>query len=132
MFARTSIWTGSRAGLESCVAHVAERVGPSHATYRDQLEQATSPALATSRAGQRRHGRRGRNTHSPALLDAVRHAFVGGMSVAPWVSAGLMAAGAALALVFRSRGASTTSGNPTGGITGSNRRVTTTSRGSIR
>ena len=39
----------------------------------------------------------------PGLLDAVRHAFVSGMSTTLWVSAALMAAGAVVALVFRPR-----------------------------
>jgi hypothetical protein len=42
-------------------------------------------------------------THSPALRDAVRHAFVSGMNTTLWVSAALMATGAVLALVIRPR-----------------------------
>jgi MFS transporter, DHA2 family, multidrug resistance protein len=75
-----------------------------NATYRDQLEHATSPALARSARDSAVAGVDvATTTHSPALLGAVRHAFVGGMSMTLWVSAGLMAAGAVLALVFRPR-----------------------------
>jgi MFS transporter, DHA2 family, multidrug resistance protein len=75
-----------------------------NATYRDQLEHATSPALARSARDSAVTGVDvATTTHSPALLGAVRHAFVGGMSMTLWVSAGLMAAGAVLALVLRPR-----------------------------
>ena len=75
-----------------------------NATYRDQLEHATSPALARAARDSAVTGVDvAKSTHSPVLLDAVRHAFVGGMSMTLWVSAGLMAAGAVLALVFRPR-----------------------------
>jgi DHA2 family multidrug resistance protein-like MFS transporter len=45
-----------------------------------------------------------RQLRSPALLDAVRSAFVQGMDVALMVSAGIAAAGLVLALVFLPRG----------------------------
>lgn len=75
-----------------------------NATYRDQLEHATSPALARSARDSAVTGIDvATTTHSPALLGAVRHAFVGGMSMTLWVSAALMAAGAVVALVIRPR-----------------------------
>jgi MFS transporter, DHA2 family, multidrug resistance protein len=73
-----------------------------NATYRDQLEQAVSPALAGSaRESAVAGGDAASAAHAPHLLDAVREAFVGGMNVTLWVSAALMAAAAVLALVFR-------------------------------
>lgn len=75
-----------------------------NATYRNQLEHATTPALArAARASAVTGVDAATTTHSLALLDAVRHAFVGGMSMTLWVSAGLMAAGAVLALAFQPR-----------------------------
>jgi MFS transporter, DHA2 family, multidrug resistance protein len=73
-----------------------------NATYRDQLEQAVSPALAGSARESAVAGVDAASAaHAPHLLDAVREAFVGGMNVTLWVSAALMAAAAVLALVFR-------------------------------
>jgi hypothetical protein len=75
-----------------------------NATYRDQLEHATSPALARSARDSAVTGIDvATTTQSSALLGAVRHAFVSGMSMTLWVSAALMATGAVLALVFRPR-----------------------------
>jgi len=45
------------------------------------------------------------SAHSQHLLDAVRHAFVSGMTMTLWVSAALMAAGAVLAITIRPRAA---------------------------
>jgi hypothetical protein len=71
---------------------------------RHQLEHATSPTLArTARDSAVTGIDAATTTHSPALLDAVRHALVSGMSTMLWVSAALMAAGAVVALVFRPR-----------------------------
>jgi hypothetical protein len=73
-----------------------------NATYRDQLEQAVSPALAGSARESAVAGVDAASAaHAPHVLDAVREAFVGGMNVTLWVSAALMAAAAVLALVFR-------------------------------
>src|SRR4029453_3325031 len=75
-----------------------------NATYRAQLEHATSPTLARAARDSAVTGIDAATTpHSPALPGAVRPAFVGGMSMTLWVSAGLMAAGAVLALVLRPR-----------------------------
>jgi MFS transporter, DHA2 family, multidrug resistance protein len=76
-----------------------------NATYRDELEQAVSPALAGSARESAVAGVDAASAaHDPHLLDAVREAFVGGMNVTLWVSAALMAAAAVVAVVFR-RGA---------------------------
>jgi MFS transporter, DHA2 family, multidrug resistance protein len=75
-----------------------------NATYRDQLEQTVSPELAGSAHESAVAGVDAANTaHSAPLLDAVREAFVSGMSVTLWVSAALIAAGGLLALVLRPR-----------------------------
>jgi DHA2 family multidrug resistance protein-like MFS transporter len=75
-----------------------------NSTYRDQLEQAVSPALAGSARESAVTGIEAANAaHSTPLLDAVREAFVGGMSLTLWVSAALIAAGGLLALVLRPR-----------------------------
>jgi MFS transporter, DHA2 family, multidrug resistance protein len=75
-----------------------------NATYRDQLEHAVSPALARSARESAVTGVEAANAaHSTPLLDAVREAFVGGMSLTLWVSAALIAAGGLLALVLRPR-----------------------------
>jgi MFS transporter, DHA2 family, multidrug resistance protein len=75
-----------------------------NATYRDQLDQAVSPALARPARESAVAGVDAASAaHSPQLLDAVREAFVGGMNLTLWVSAALIAAGAVLALVFRPR-----------------------------
>jgi MFS transporter, DHA2 family, multidrug resistance protein len=73
-----------------------------NATYRDQLGQAVSPALAVSARESAVAGVDAASAaHAPHLLDTVRQAFVGGTNVTLWVSAVLMAAAAVLALVFR-------------------------------
>jgi EmrB/QacA subfamily drug resistance transporter len=75
-----------------------------NATYRDQLEQAVSPALARPARESAVAGIDAANAaHSAPLLDAVRDAFVSGMNVTLWVSAALMAAAGVLALVLRPR-----------------------------
>jgi MFS family permease len=73
-------------------------------TYRDQLEQTASPALARSAHESAVAGIDAANaTHSAPLLDAVREAFVSGMNLTLWVSAALMIVGGLLALVLRPR-----------------------------
>jgi MFS transporter, DHA2 family, multidrug resistance protein len=73
-----------------------------NATYRDQLEEAVSPAFARSARESAVAGADAASAaHSPHLLDAVREAFVSGMNVTLWVSAALMAAVGVLAVVFR-------------------------------
>jgi MFS transporter, DHA2 family, multidrug resistance protein len=73
-----------------------------NATYRDQLEQATSPALAQSARESAVAGIDAANAaHSAPRLDAVREAFVSGMNLTLWVSAALMAAAGLLALMLR-------------------------------
>jgi hypothetical protein len=73
-------------------------------TYRNQLEHATSPTLArTARDSAVTGIDAATSAHSPALREAVRHAFVSGMNTTLWVSAALMAADAVVALVFRPR-----------------------------
>ena len=80
-----------------------------NATYRDQLQQAVSPALAGSARESAVVGiDSAAATHSPHLLDAVREAFVSGIDLMLWVSAALMAAVAVLAIVFRPRRAEAT------------------------
>jgi MFS transporter, DHA2 family, multidrug resistance protein len=75
-----------------------------NATYRDQLDQAVSPALTQSAHESAVAGVDAASAaHSPHLLDAVREAFVSGMNLTLWVSAALIAAGAVLALAFRPR-----------------------------
>jgi MFS transporter, DHA2 family, multidrug resistance protein len=75
-----------------------------NATYRDQLEQAASPALARSAHESAIAGVDAASAAHPShLLDSVREAFVSGMNLTLWVSAALVAAGAVLALVFRPR-----------------------------
>jgi hypothetical protein len=75
-----------------------------NATYRDQLDQAVSPALARSARESAVAGVDAASAaHSPHLLDAVREAFVSGMNLTLWVSAALIAAGAVLGLAFRPR-----------------------------
>jgi EmrB/QacA subfamily drug resistance transporter len=75
-----------------------------NATYRDQLEQTVSPALARSARESAVAGVDAASaSHSPHLLNAVREAFVSGMNLTLWVSAALIAAGAVLALVLRPR-----------------------------
>jgi DHA2 family multidrug resistance protein-like MFS transporter len=75
-----------------------------NATYRGQLDQAVSPALARPARESAIAGVDAASAaHSPQLLDAVREAFVGGMNLTFWVSAALIAASAVLALVFRPR-----------------------------
>jgi hypothetical protein len=75
-----------------------------NATYRDQLEQAVSPALARSARESAVAGIDAANAaHSAPLLDAVREAFVSGMNLTLWVSAALMIVGGLLALVLRPR-----------------------------
>ena len=75
-----------------------------NATYRDQLDQAVSPALTQSAHESAVAGVDAASAaHSPHLLDAVREAFVSGMNLTLWVSAVLIAVGAVLALVFRPR-----------------------------
>jgi EmrB/QacA subfamily drug resistance transporter len=75
-----------------------------NATYRDQLEHATSPTLARAARDNAVAGIDAANSaHSQPLLDAVRHAFVSGMSQTLWVSAALVAVGALLAIAIRPR-----------------------------
>jgi MFS transporter, DHA2 family, multidrug resistance protein len=75
-----------------------------NATYRDQLEQAVSPALARPARESAVAGIDAANaTDSAPLLDAVREAFVSGMNLTLWVSAALMIVGGLLALVLRPR-----------------------------
>jgi MFS transporter, DHA2 family, multidrug resistance protein len=75
-----------------------------NATYRDQLDQAVSPALARPARESAVDGIDAASAaHSPQLLDAVREAFVSGMNLTLVVSAALIAASAVLALVFRPR-----------------------------
>jgi MFS transporter, DHA2 family, multidrug resistance protein len=75
-----------------------------NATYRDQLEQAVSPALARPARESAVAGIDAANaTDSAPLLDAVREAFVSGMNLTLWVSAALMVVGGLLALVLRPR-----------------------------
>jgi MFS transporter, DHA2 family, multidrug resistance protein len=75
-----------------------------NATYRDQLEHAVSPAAARAARDSAVTGiDAATGAHSPALLDAVRHAFVSGMNQTLWVSAALMATGAVLAITIRRR-----------------------------
>jgi MFS transporter, DHA2 family, multidrug resistance protein len=77
-----------------------------NATYRDQLGQAVSPALARSARESAVAGVDAASAaHSDSLLEAVRQAFLGGMNLTLWVSAALVAAGAVLAVVFRPRAA---------------------------
>jgi MFS transporter, DHA2 family, multidrug resistance protein len=73
-----------------------------NARYRDHLEHAVSPAQAHSVRNSAVAGVDFANgTGSEHLLEAVRGAFVAGMDRALWISAALMAAGAALAFVIR-------------------------------
>jgi MFS transporter, DHA2 family, multidrug resistance protein len=75
-----------------------------NATYRDQLGQAVSPALARPARESAVAGIDAANaTDSAPLLDAVREAFVSGMNLTLWVSAALMIVGGLLALVLRPR-----------------------------
>jgi MFS transporter, DHA2 family, multidrug resistance protein len=75
-----------------------------NATYRDQLEQAVSPALARPARESAVAGIDAANAADSApLLDAVREAFVSGMNLTLWVSAALMVVGGLLALVLRPR-----------------------------
>jgi MFS transporter, DHA2 family, multidrug resistance protein len=77
-----------------------------NATYRDQLDQAVSPAMARSAHESAVAGVDAASAaHSDSLLEAVRQAFVGGMNLTLWVSAALVAAGAVVAVVFRPRAA---------------------------
>jgi MFS transporter, DHA2 family, multidrug resistance protein len=104
--------TDETSGVSSAVLQAFRMVGGAlgaailgaliNATYRDQLEQAVSPALARSAHESAVAGIDAASTaHSPHLLDAVREAFLSGMNLTLWVSAALMAAAAVLALVFR-------------------------------
>jgi MFS transporter, DHA2 family, multidrug resistance protein len=75
-----------------------------NATYRDQLEQTASPALARSAHESAVAGIDAANAaHSAPLLHAIREAFVSGMNLTLWVSAALMIVGGLLALVVRPR-----------------------------
>jgi EmrB/QacA subfamily drug resistance transporter len=75
-----------------------------NATYRDQLGEAVSSAVARSARESAVAGVEAANTaHSSPLLDTVREAFVSGMNLTLWVSAALMVAGGLLALVLRPR-----------------------------
>jgi MFS transporter, DHA2 family, multidrug resistance protein len=75
-----------------------------NAGYRDQLEQAVPPALARSARESAVAGVDAAHAaHSARLLEAVRDAFLGGMTVTLWVSAALMVAGGLLALAFGPR-----------------------------
>jgi MFS transporter, DHA2 family, multidrug resistance protein len=75
-----------------------------NATYRNQLDHTAPPALARAARDSAVTGiDAATSDHSQPLLDAVRHAFVSGMSMTLWVSAALMAAGAVLALALRPR-----------------------------
>jgi MFS transporter, DHA2 family, multidrug resistance protein len=77
-----------------------------NASYRDQLDQAVSPALAQPARESAVAGVDAASAaDSPVLLDAVRDAFLGGMNLTLWVSAGLIAGTAVLAVVFRPRAA---------------------------
>jgi EmrB/QacA subfamily drug resistance transporter len=91
-----------------------------NATYRDQLEQAVSPALARPARESAVAGIDAANAaHSAPLLDAVRDAFLSGMDLTLWVSAALMVAGGLLALVLRPRPRATqvsTNGRITAGV----------------
>lgn len=73
-----------------------------NATYREQIDHAVSPALARTARDSAVAGVDAANAaDSPVLLDAVRHAFMSGMSMTLWISAGLMTACAVFAVVFR-------------------------------
>jgi DHA2 family multidrug resistance protein-like MFS transporter len=73
-----------------------------NATYRNELEQAVSPALAGSARESAVAGvDAAAAVRSPHLLDVVREAFVSGVSVTLWVSAALIAGAGLLAVVFR-------------------------------
>jgi hypothetical protein len=75
-----------------------------NATYREELAQSVSPELARSASDSAVAGVDAATAaHSSALLAAVRGAFVSGMDRTLWISAGLMAAGAVLAVVLRPR-----------------------------
>jgi MFS transporter, DHA2 family, multidrug resistance protein len=75
-----------------------------NATYRGQLEQAASPALARPARESAVAGvDAAQAAHSARLLDAVRDAFVGGMTLTLWVSAALMAVAGLLALALGPR-----------------------------
>ncbi len=75
-----------------------------NATYRDQLQQAVSPALARPARESAVAGIDAATAaHSAPLLDAVRGAFLGGMNLTLWASAALMVVGGLLALVLRPR-----------------------------
>src|SRR5262249_29330913 len=70
-----------------------------NAAYRDDLEHAVSPALARPARESAVAGVAA--AHSEPLLDAVRHAFVNGMSLTLWVSAGVTAVAAVVAVAVR-------------------------------
>jgi DHA2 family multidrug resistance protein-like MFS transporter len=79
-----------------------------NSTYREELEQAVSPAQAQAAGDSVVAGIDATTaTDSPRLLDAVQEAFVSGMDRALWVSAALMAASAVLVVAFRPRPAAT-------------------------
>jgi EmrB/QacA subfamily drug resistance transporter len=106
--------SGETSGVSSGVLQALRMVGGAlgaailgaivNASYRDQLDQTVSPALAKSARDSAVAGVDAASAaHSQALLDAVREAFMGGMALTLWVSAALVAAGAVLALVFGPR-----------------------------
>jgi len=77
-----------------------------NATYRADLQQAVSPALARPARESALAGIDAASAaHSPQLLDAVQRAFVNGMNVTLWVSAGVIAVAAAVAAVIHPRAA---------------------------
>jgi DHA2 family multidrug resistance protein-like MFS transporter len=88
-----------------------------NAGYRDQLEQTVPPALARSARESAVVGvDAAQAAHSARLLDAVRDAFVGGMTLTLWVCAALMVVGGLVALAFgpRRRPVAATQGDSSG------------------
>jgi EmrB/QacA subfamily drug resistance transporter len=119
--------SGESSGVSSAVLQAFRMVGGAlgaailgaliNATYRDQLEQAVSPALGRSARESAVAGIDAASAaHSAPLLDAVRHAFVGGMNLTLLASAALMAAAATLAVAFRPRAAAAPPVRRTGSI----------------
>src|SRR5262245_33250058 len=75
-----------------------------NSTYRTDLQQAVSPALARPARDSAIAGIDAATaTHPPQLLEAVRQAFVNGMNVTLWVSAGVIAVAAVVAALVHPR-----------------------------
>jgi MFS transporter, DHA2 family, multidrug resistance protein len=73
-----------------------------NATYRQEIDHAVSPALARTARDSAVAGVDAANAaDSTAFLEAVRHAFMNGMSMTLWISAGLITASAVFAVLFR-------------------------------